>query len=65
LLGSLEARPRVDILPYHRAGVDKYGRLGREPRLPDTRPPSEEAVAAVARQLGGFGLQVTVRGEQL
>jgi pyruvate formate lyase activating enzyme len=64
-LSALENRPRVDILPYHRAGVDKYTRLGREPRLPDTRPPSEPVVAAVARQLGDCGLHVTVRGEQL
>lgn len=64
-LTSLEKRPRVDILPYHRAGVDKYDRLGREPRLPETLPPSEGAVAAVARRLEGYGLHVTVRGEHL
>ncbi|NIN70725.1 MAG: glycyl-radical enzyme activating protein [Gemmatimonadetes bacterium] len=64
-LSSLANRPRVDILPYHRAGVDKYGRLDREPRLPDAEPPSEEEVAAVARRLSDFGLNVTVRGESL
>ncbi len=64
-LTSLGRQPRVDILPYHRAGQDKYSRLGREPRLPDTGPPSEEMVAAVARRLGDCGLHVTVRGEQV
>lgn len=64
-LASLENRPPVDILPYHRAGVDKYDRLGREPRLPETPLPSDEAIAAVARQLEGFGIHVTVRGERV
>ncbi len=64
-LTSLEDRPRVDILPYHRAGVDKYDRLGREARLPEIQAPSEELVAAVARRLEGSGLQVTVRGERV
>jgi pyruvate formate lyase activating enzyme len=62
-LGSLANRLRVDILPYHRAGVDKYGRLGLEPRLSDTQPPSEAAVAAAAHRLLESGLRVTVRGE--
>lgn len=62
-LGSLASRLHVDILPYHRAGVDKYGRLGREARLPDTQPPSQAAIAAAARRLLESGLLVTVRGE--
>jgi pyruvate formate lyase activating enzyme len=64
-LASLRSRPRVDILPYHSVGVDKYGRLDREPRRPETRQPSEEMVAAVAQRLRDCGLIVTVRGEQL
>lgn len=64
-LTSLENQPRVDILPYHRAGVDKYDRLGREPRLPETQPPSEEMVGAVAQRLRDCGLHVTVRGERV
>jgi len=62
---DLEGRPAVDILPYHRAGTDKYERLGRQPRLPEMRPPSDEAVEAVARRLADFGLHVTVRGERI
>lgn len=64
-LASLPSRPAVDILPYHRAGTDKYERLGRQPRLPEMRPPSDEAVEAVARRLADFGLHVTVRGERI
>jgi pyruvate formate lyase activating enzyme len=64
-LSSLAGHPSVDILPYHRAGLDKYERLGRDPRLPDTRPPSQQSVAGIARQLQEHGLHVTVRGEEL
>ncbi len=64
-LAALRDRPPVDILPYHRAGLDKYERLGRSARARETRPPSVEAIAAAARRLQGFGLRVTVRGEQV
>lgn len=53
----------VDILPYHRIGVDKYSRLGREYRLPDAHPPSAEAVGAAVEILSDLGLEVTVKGE--
>lgn len=64
-LVALANRPRVDILPYHRIGVDKYARLGREPRLANTQPPSEQSLAAVAQRLVDCGLHVTVKGEVL
>jgi pyruvate formate lyase activating enzyme len=54
--------PRVDVLPYHRAGLAKYHRLGREYRLAGTQPPSRMDQEAVARALAGFGLTVTVGG---
>jgi pyruvate formate lyase activating enzyme len=53
---------QVDILPYHRAGTDKYPRLGKEYGLPDTLPPSDERIAEIAHLLGGFGLRVNVGG---
>jgi pyruvate formate lyase activating enzyme len=61
---SLPEAYRVDVLPYHRGGVDKYARLEREHRLPDTAPPTEERLGAVLRQLKDTGLHVTVRGEE-
>ncbi len=53
---------RVDILPYHHAGVEKYNRLNRAYGLPETRPPSDERLAGIARILRGFGLQVKIGG---
>ncbi len=53
---------RVDVLPYHRAGIAKYDRLNAEYRLRDTQPPSAEAVVAAVDTLAGFGLDVHVGG---
>jgi pyruvate formate lyase activating enzyme len=53
---------RVDLLPYHHTGVDKYNRLDRAYGLPETRPPSSERLASIAQTLRGFGLQVKVGG---
>ncbi len=33
---------RIHLLPYHRLGSDKYGRLGRTYTLPDILPPTRE-----------------------
>lgn len=62
-LASLKTRPPVDILPYHRLGVDKYERIGREYFLRETEPPSGERIGNAVRLLEGAGLSVTVRGD--
>ena len=48
----------LDLLPYHRIGVDKYARVGRTYPLPDTLPPARERLAAVAGALAAAGLPV-------
>jgi pyruvate formate lyase activating enzyme len=53
---------RVDLLPYHRAGADKYDRLHKSYRLPETHPPSDSRMAEILRVLEGFGLQVRTGG---
>ena len=62
-LAELASPPRVDILPYHRLGVDKYERLGRTYHLRDAAPPPGERVEMAVRLLEEAGLLVTVRGE--
>ena len=52
-LGSIE---RVVLLPYHRLGADKYRRLGRTYRLPETPEPSAERIAKIADVLRRFRL---------
>jgi pyruvate formate lyase activating enzyme len=53
---------QVDILPYHRTAVDKYARLDKTYRLPETHPPSCERVNAIAQTLRDYGLKVKVGG---
>jgi pyruvate formate lyase activating enzyme len=61
LLASL-GLTRIDVLPYHRAGLAKYDRLQRPYRLPDTQPPTSERQAHVVRLLESCGLIVQAGG---
>jgi len=56
--------PPVDILPYHRLGVDKYHRMGREYHLSEVPPPQSASISGAVRILREAGLDVTVRGER-
>ena len=62
-LAGLLAPPTVDLLPYHRLGVDKYERMGREYELSDIEPPPTDQLDVAVRFLEDSGLSVTVRGE--
>lgn len=53
---------KVNILPYHRTGTDKYGRLGREYKLGKVREPSKEATERVKEVFSGYGLSVKIGG---
>lgn len=57
---GLPVVPPVSVLPYHRAGVDKYRRLGRGYPLPDTAPPPEARMEDIAARLRNYGLAVTI-----
>lgn len=58
-LPSLE---RVDLLPYHRIGRDKYRGLGKACPMPDTQPPSGERMEEIAQALRRFDLRVAIGG---
>jgi len=53
---------RVDVLPYHRAGLAKYHRLHRPYALDQTEPPSPGLQAHVAQVLESYGLIVRPGG---
>ncbi len=59
---SLSGIRQVSLLPYHRTGIQKFQRLGRDYRLPDTTPPSSEQIKAAADCFGAYGLKVKVGG---
>jgi pyruvate formate lyase activating enzyme len=52
----------VDVLPYHRAGLAKYERLGLEPPPAGLQPPDEAQVTVAVATLRGYGLRVQVGG---
>ena len=51
---------RLDVLPYHRAGVEKYQRVGRDCLMNGIASPSETHVAAIAAELALTGIPVRI-----
>jgi len=49
---------RVEFLPYHPTGTEKYSRLGREYLLTDTAAPDPESMANIAAQMSAAGVPV-------
>ncbi len=62
-IASLPHPPQIDILPYHRAGSEKYARLGRVYELPDTSPPANSRLTAIEAILRDRELHVTIGGQ--
>ncbi|MHC4944740.1 MAG: glycyl-radical enzyme activating protein [Planctomycetota bacterium] len=60
---SLPHPPPVDMLPYHRAGMQKYARLDRTVPLEEILPAEDEDCRKAARILSRFGLEVRLEGE--
>lgn len=63
LLRALGLR-RLDLLPYHRMGADKYRRLGLARTGEDIAEPDAAEVAGIAGLLRGEGLEVNVGGKR-
>lgn len=61
LLQDLGVR-RVDLLPYHRIGTEKYVRLGRQYALPELQPPSAEELGRLQEMFEAAGLEVVTGG---
>jgi pyruvate formate lyase activating enzyme len=53
---------RIDILPYHQTGAEKYHRLNKAYGLSEVRPPSEGRIIEIVEMIRGFGLQVKIGG---
>lgn len=62
LVGGLRRQPLVCLLPYHRAGVAKYARLGRGYALTDTMPAHRADVDRMAESMATAGLRIRVGG---
>ncbi len=53
-----ECVTRVEVLPFHQMGQDKWAELGMRYELADTKPPSPELVERVRGQFRARGLRV-------
>ena len=61
-ISSLPSVKYVTLLPYHKAGIDKYRNLGKQYRLRDIQPPSSQKIVAIREQLEAYGLIVKTGG---
>ena len=52
----------MDVLPYHRAGAEKYRRLQRPYGLAELQPPSDEQVEQAAEILRESGIPIQIGG---
>jgi len=59
-IASLASVAHVSLLPYHRAGIDKYKNLGRPYKLKRILSPSDQEMAAIKEKLEAFGLKVKI-----
>lgn len=52
----------IELLPYHAYGVFKWKNLGKKYELAKIKPPSEQSVLKIKKQLENNGFQVLLNG---
>lgn len=61
-ISSLPNIQQVNLLPYHRAGIEKYKNLGKPYKLGKIQPPSNQRIKSVKEKMEAFGLRVGIGG---
>jgi pyruvate formate lyase activating enzyme len=61
-VSSLGSVKEIDVLPYHKLGVEKYERIGMTNRMPEVELLSSVRVTGIVEKLESFGLLVKVGG---
>lgn len=61
-LAHLEGIIRLDILPYHNAGANKYALAGKTYSLDHLETPSDQRMAEIAKVFENAGLAVQIGG---
>lgn len=62
LLEQLDHVTSLHLLPFHRAGMEKYPRLGRRHLLPESAPPSAEKLLYMQERFGRHIATITIGG---
>jgi pyruvate formate lyase activating enzyme len=53
---------RIELLPYHKFGTQTYGRLGREYKLADVEPPSDDHMERLKEIVESCGVRAQIGG---
>lgn len=61
-VSSLKNVQEVQILPYHKGGIDKYRGLERPYELLEINPPSSEQISKAVDPFAAYGLKVRIGG---
>jgi pyruvate formate lyase activating enzyme len=61
-ISSLPNIQQVNLLPYHRAGLEKYKNLGKPYKLDRIQPPSNQKIKSLKEKIEAFGIRVAVGG---
>jgi pyruvate formate lyase activating enzyme len=59
---SLPSIRHVNLLPYHRAGIEKYKSLGKPYKLDRIQPPSNQRIKSIKEKIEALGIRVGVGG---
>ena len=63
-VSTLTGISEINLLPYHRSGVEKYQRIGSEYQMASLAPPDQEKLQSVARTLHHYVPHVNIGGQE-
>jgi pyruvate formate lyase activating enzyme len=61
-ISSLPNIQQVNLLPYHKAGIEKYKNLGKPYKLDKIQPPSNQKIKSIEEKMEIFGIRVGIGG---
>jgi pyruvate formate lyase activating enzyme len=61
-ISSLPSIQQVNLLLYHRAGIEKYKSLGKHYKLNRIQPPSDRKIRSVKNRIEALGIRVGIGG---
>ena len=62
LISSLPNIKQVNLLPYHRAGIEKYRNLGKPYKLDKIQPPSSQKIKSIKEKMEALGIKIEIGG---